>query len=72
MKTALRQGSADDLNIYTNNMGGGLVRLQAVWNSAGLSGVKPITVVYTKCNRGANQNLIETASIQLSVVEFPA
>jgi hypothetical protein len=25
MKTALRQGSADDLNIYTNNMGGGLL-----------------------------------------------
>jgi hypothetical protein len=25
MKTALRQGSADDLNIYSNNMGGGLL-----------------------------------------------
>lgn len=25
MKTALRQGSADDLNFYTNNMGGGLL-----------------------------------------------
>ena len=25
MKSALRQGSADDLNVYTNNMGGGLL-----------------------------------------------
>src|SRR5690606_34524438 len=25
MKTALRQGSADDLNLYINNMGGGLL-----------------------------------------------
>ena len=25
MKTALRQGTADDLNIYSNNMGGGLL-----------------------------------------------
>ena len=25
MKNALRQGSADDLNIYSNNMGGGLL-----------------------------------------------
>ena len=25
MKTALRQGTADDLNIYTSNPGGGLL-----------------------------------------------